>query len=262
MISAVSERINRHLPAIITGFVILVLWELVVRIFSITKWLLPSPTDVGMALYSDRTLLIQHSIRTLQEASIGLLIAVITGILLGSLIFHFRILHRTVYPFLVISQTIPIIVLIPLLVMWIGFGMTPKLIIVTLACFFPVAVNTVDGLGTVDEGKIALLRSMGANQWQVFRLVRVPSALPVILSGTRIAATYAVMAAVVAEWMGSDLGLGVFIVRSSNSFRTARVFAGIVLVSLFSICFFQSVNLLQKWLAPWANEQRDQTSRR
>lgn len=255
MFTLLSYKLKRHLPAFVTGLLVLFAWEAVVRGFSISKWLLPSPSRVFLSMFSDRALLVGHSVRTLQEAIVGLTLATVAGLVLGGLVFSFRALRRTLYPFLVISQTIPIIVLIPLLIMWLGFGMTPKLVIVALACFFPVAVNTVDGLSAADREKVDLLRSMGANSWQTFRLVQVPSALPQILSGIRIGATYAIMAAVVAEWMGSDKGLGVFIVRASNSFRTDRVFAGIVLVSFFSILLFQSVNLLQRWLTPWAIEE-------
>lgn len=249
-----KEKIKQYSPTIFTAIFILICWEIAVRVFSISKWVLPGPVRIFRALYQQQALLFTHSVRTLSEAVIGLTLSSLTGLLVGGIIFHFKILKKIFYPFLVISQTVPIVVLIPLLVIWLGYGVTPKLIIVILACFFPVAVNTVDGLAAADREKIQLLRSMGASNWQVFKLIRIPSALPMIMSGMRIAATYSVMAAVVAEWMGSDKGLGVYIVRSSNSYLTERVFAGIIIVSLFSIIFFQFVNLLEKKLIYWKNE--------
>jgi putative hydroxymethylpyrimidine transport system permease protein len=247
-------KINKYTPALWTVITGLVIWESFVRVFHISQWLLPAPGDVLLALIEVRGLLFIHSIRTLYEAIIGLLLAIMAGFIIGALIFHFDLLKKAFYPLLVISQTIPIVILIPLLVIWLGYGIIPKMLIVILACFFPVSVNTIDGLSSADREKINLLYSMGANNWQVFKLVQFPSALPAIFSGLKIAATYAVMAAVVSEWMGSDLGLGVFIVRSSSSYLTARVFAGIFLVSLFSILFFQVINLIERRIIPWAKK--------
>jgi len=250
-----KEKVKNYIPTIITAILSLVCWEFIVRAFSISKWILPGPIRIFIAFYQQRVLLFQHSLRTFYEAVIGLTLSSLTGLLIGGIIFHFKILRKTLYPFLVISQTVPIVVLVPLLVIWLGYGITPKLVIVILACFFPVAVNTVDGLAAADREKIQLLCSMGASRWQIFKLIRIPSALPMIMSGLRIAATYAVMAAVVAEWMGSDMGLGVYIVRSSNSYLTERVFGGIILVSFLSIMFFQFVNLLEKKIIYWKNDK-------
>ncbi len=252
-----SNRIFKYLPAYISGFIILIIWEALVRLFSVSKWLLPAPSSIFLALFQMRELLVVHSIRTISEALVGLVLATLAGLVIGGGVYHFYFLKKTLYPFLVVSQTIPIVILVPLLVIWMGYGYAPKLLIVVLACFFPVAVNTVDGLSAADRDMLALLRSMGASNWQVFKKVRIPSALPMIISGLKIAATYAVMAAVVAEWMGSDLGLGVFIVRSSNSYLTDRVFAGIFLVSLFSIIFFQAINLLESLIIPWYKPERN-----
>jgi len=231
-------KINKYTPALWTTISGLVIWEALVRLFHISQWLLPAPGNVLLALIEARNLLFIHSIRTLFEAIIGLLLAIMAGLIIGAFIFHFDLLKKAFYPLLVISQTIPIVILIPLLVIWLGYGIIPKMLIVILACFFPVSVNTIDGLSSADREQINLLYSMGATNWQVFKLVQFPSALPAIFSGLK--------------WMGSDLGLGVFIVRSSSSYLTARVFAGIFLVSLFSILFFQAINLIERKIIPWA----------
>lgn len=254
-----KEKFLYYLPVIIFFILTLIIWEIMIQLLNVESWILPAPTAIFAEILKTRSLLLEHSLRTLYESIFGLGISAVSGILVGTVIFNFKILERTLYPLMVISQTVPIVVLIPLFVIWFGFGLLPKILIVILACFFPVAVNTVDGLNTADKDKINLLKAMGASKWQIFTKVRIPTALPMIFSGLRISATYSVMAAVVAEWMGSDIGLGVFIVRSSNSYLTARVFAGIVLVSLFSIILFQSVNLLEKFLIPWSNNDKEES---
>ncbi|MFP4021175.1 MAG: ABC transporter permease [Halanaerobium sp.] len=253
-----KEKFLYYLPVIIFFILSLILWEIMIQLLNVESWILPAPTAIFAEILRTRSLLLEHSLRTLYESIFGLGISAVSGILVGTVIFNFKILERTLYPLMVISQTVPIVVLIPLFVIWFGFGLLPKILIVILACFFPVAVNTVDGLNTADQDKIDLLKAMGASKWQTFTKVRIPTALPMIFSGLRISATYSVMAAVVAEWMGSDIGLGVFIVRSSNSYLTARVFAGIVLVSLFSIILFQSISLLEKFLIPWSNNDKEE----
>jgi ABC-type nitrate/sulfonate/bicarbonate transport system permease component len=254
-----KSKIYYYLPVVIFFLLTLVIWEFIVQLLNVESWILPAPTAIFDEILKTRSLLLEHSLRTLYESIFGLTVSAASGILVGTIIFNFNILERTLYPLMVISQTVPIVVLIPLLVIWFGFGLMPKILIVILACFFPVAVNTVDGLNTADKDKINLLKAMGASRWQIFTKVRVPTALPMIFSGLRISATYSVMAAVVAEWMGSDIGLGVFIVRSSNSYLTARVFAGIVLVSFFSIILFQSISLLERLLIPWSNSNKEES---
>ncbi|MFN2341499.1 MAG: ABC transporter permease [Halanaerobium sp.] len=253
-----KEKLYYYMPVLIFFILLLLFWELIVQLIDLESWILPAPTAILRELIQTRALLLDHSLRTLYESIFGLTVSTAAGILVGTIIFNFRILERTLYPLMVISQTVPIVVLVPLLVIWFGFGLLPKILIVILACFFPIAVNTVDGLNTADQDKINLLKAMGASKWQIFIKLRIPTALPMIFSGLRISATYSVMAAVVAEWMGSDLGLGVFIVRSSNSYLTARVFAGIFLVSLFSIILFQSVSLLERILIPWTKNYKEE----
>ncbi len=253
-----KEKLYYYMPVLIFFVLVLLFWELIVQLIDLESWILPAPTAIVREMIKTRSLLLEHSLRTLYESIFGLAISAAAGILTGTIIFNFTILERTLYPLMVVSQTVPIVVLVPLLVIWFGFGLLPKLLIVILACFFPVAVNTVDGLNTADQDKINLLRAMGASRWQIFSKLRIPTALPMIFSGLRISATYSVMAAVVAEWMGSDLGLGVFIVRSSNSYLTARVFAGIALVSLFSIILFQSISLLERIVIPWTKNRKEE----
>lgn len=240
------------LPAGICAVCLLVLWEAAVRVFAIPAFLLPAPSAITRAFVTDwRLLLLEHLPTTLGEAAAGLACATAVGIVSGALVQQSRVLRHTLYPLLVVSQTMPVIILAPLLVVWLGYGLSPKIAVVTLACFFPVVVNTVDGLAGTDTDMLKLIRSFGATPWQVFRLVRLPAALPQVLSGVRVAASYTLMAAVVAEWMGAERGLGTYIMRSAHSYRTAQVFAGIALVSLFSIVLFRLVALIERLLLPW-----------
>lgn len=242
---------RRVAPAALTLAGVAVVWQVAAAVFHVPAWLLPAPSRIVGELISQRTPLFIHSVRTLYEALLGLGIAILLGVVLGALIEKAAWLRRTLYPLLVVSQTVPLIVLAPLLVIWFGYGITPKILVVVLACFFPVAVNTVTGLESADPDLIRLFRSMGASRTQVFFLVQWPSAVPAILSGTRVAAGYSVMAAVVGEWMGSDSGLGVYIVRSAHSFLTSRVFAGIVLISLFSVVLFAAVERVERLAVRW-----------
>ncbi len=252
-----------YLPPVLALVSGLILWEAAVRLFDVPRYLLPPPSEIIAAARSDAgALLGVHSRVTLMVAAAGLGCSVAAGVILGALIHRVQWLRQTLYPLLVISQTIPVIVLVPLLVVWFGYGLTPKLIIVAIVCFFPVAVAVVDGLDRADGRLVKLVRSMGASPGQIFWKVNVPSAAPSLFTGLRVAATYTVMAAVVSEWMGADQGLGVYIARSARSFRIDRVFAGVVLVSLYSVIAFWLVDALRKKALPWERLLSDHTNGR
>lgn len=246
-----GTALRRLAPAALALGGIVAVWQAAVTVLRVPIWLLPAPTQIAAELIAQRGTLAAHSVRTLYEALLGLGIAFALGVLLGLLIERVPWLRRALYPLLVVSQTVPLIVLAPLLVIWFGYGLTPKILVVVLACFFPVAVNTVTGLESADPDLIQLFRSMGASRLQTFAMVQWPSAVPSILSGLRVAAGYSVMAAVVGEWMGSDSGLGVYIVRSAHSFLTGRVFAGIALVSLYSVCLFWAIERVERYIVRW-----------
>lgn len=248
---AVAEAWER-LPAIGLVVALIALWELLVRLFAVPKYLLPRPSQIAGAFAEVAgPLLWEHAPWTLMEAGLGLLLAVGAGVATGGLVHVSGLARRALYPLLVASQTIPVIVLAPLLVIWFGYGILPKLLIVAIACFFPVAVAVVDGLDGTDPEKIKLVKAMGASKLQQFTLVKIPSAMGGFFTGLRVAAAYGVMAAVIAEWIGSDRGLGMFIVRSAHSFRTEHVFAGIFVVTLYSTATFLLVDGLRRLALPW-----------
>lgn len=226
-------------------------WEVIVRARDTPRWFLPPPTAVVEALFNSRQLLLHHTLVTLEEVAVGLALSFLVGVAFALAIASSRVVERAVYPFVIASQAIPIIALAPILLIWFGYGLTPKVIVVALICFFPIVVNTVDGLRSVDPDLIDLLRSMGASSWTTYRVVRIPSSLPYLFSGTRIAAAVSVIGALIGEWVGSSAGLGYFMIRSAGQFATARVFAAVLVSALLGLALFGIVSLLERLLMPW-----------
>ena len=239
------------LLAALPALALLALWEAYARGVVADPTFLPAPSRVLAATWESAGLLLLHTRRTLLEALLGLLLALLAGCALGALLELSPLLRRGVYPLLVVSQTVPMTALAPLLVIWFGFGILPKLLVVALVCFFPLAVATADGLASAEGDTVRLLRSMGASRGQVFLKVRLPQALPYLFSGARIAVTYAVIGAVFGEWVGAYEGLGILMQTAKNSYRTDLVFAAILVTSLLSIGLFGLVALLERLMLPW-----------
>jgi len=250
--------VRLYAPPLMLILLLLVAWQLGTWLMEIPKWLLPSPTQIVRAGYEARELLGPHTWQTLKETWLGLGLALVVGLCLAVVVDSSSLLRRTVYPLLVTSQTVPVLALAPLLIIWFGYGILPKVIVVALVCFFPIAVSTADGLRVADPDLIALLRAMGAKRRQIFLKVRVPGALPSFFSGLKIAITYSVVGAVIGEWVGASRGLGIFMIRSSKNFLTDRVFAAIAVTSLLSILMFAVVMLLERSLLPWYYAQREE----
>lgn len=242
---------GRYLSPVLLVLALLGMWELACQYWRIPDWLLPSPSQIVRAAVEARTVLAPHIWQTLLETWLGLSLALVTGLSLAVIIDVSPVLRRAVYPLLVVSQTVPIIAIAPLLVIWLGYGILPKVLVVALVCFFPIVVSTADGLRSADPDLIALLRTMGGGRYQIFRKVRVPGALPGFFSGLKIAITYSVIGAIIGEWVGASRGLGVFMLRASNSFRTDWVFAAIATVSLLSLLLFLIVTILERMALPW-----------
>ncbi|MDI3339140.1 MAG: ABC transporter permease [Sphaerobacter sp.] len=236
------------------------LWEALVQITQTPRWFLPAPSAVAAALGENWRLLARHTLVTAEETLLGFALACLLGVAVATAIAFSRLVERTIYPLVVASQAVPIIAVAPLLLVWFGYDLTPKVIVVVLFCFFPITVNTVDGLRAADRAAVDLLRSMGAGPGQVWRLVRLPSALPYLISGARVAAAVSVVGALVGEWVGSAAGLGYFMIRSASQFLTDRVFAAVVLSALLGLVLFGAVSLLERLLLPWQRlERRERT---
>lgn len=245
-------RPGARLRGVILGLAVFALWELAVRLARVPRWLLPGPGAILRAAYETAGPLALHTLQTLKAAALGTLVSIAAGVSFGLLIHALPVLRLNLYPLLVASQSVPTLVIAPLLTLWFGFGILPKVILVGLACFFPVTVGAIDGLGAADPELIALARAMDARPARIFRHIRWPAALPSVFTGLRVALTYAVIATVVAEWMGAEAGLGVYLTRSSHSYLTERVFAAVFVISGLSLSLFWGINRLAARLLPWA----------
>ena len=243
----------------IVGIVLALLgvWEGYVRLYAVPKWLLPAPSVIAATLVASWELLWGHTVVTFLEVVIGFGVSLVCGVVLAGGIAWSQTLERALYPFVIASQTIPIIVIAPLLLIWVGYGLAAKVIVVALIAFFPIVVNLVDGLKSADPDVINLLRVMGAGRWQIFLKVQWPSALPFLFSGARVAMAVSVIGAVIGEWVGSSQGLGYLMIRSKPQFLTERVFAAIVVLSAMGVALFVLVGVLERLAIPWwHNEQR------
>lgn len=255
-----AEITRQYWPPLLLSGIILAVWQSATWLWRIEAYLLPSPTRILGAGIAARSLLSQHIQQTLHETLVGFAVALGSGLLLAVVIDLSSFLRRALYPLLVVTQTVPIMAIAPLLVIWLGYTIWPKIIVVALVCFFPIVVTSADGLRSADPELLALLQAMGASRRQVFFKVRVPGALPAIFSGIKIAITYSVIGAIIGEWVGASKGLGVFMLRASNSFRTDWVFAAIAISSLLSIVLFLGVAVIERLVLPWyytaAREER------
>ena len=227
------------------------LWELWVQVWDIPKWQLPSPSEIGRELSTSRGLLWEHTLITLEEIVLGFAAALGAGLVLAAGIAYSRILERSIYPLVIASQTIPIIAIAPLLLIWVGYGITPKVIVVALICFYPISVNTVDGLKAVDPDMVNMIKTLGASRWQVFRKLQMPTAMPYMFSGIKIGISVSVIAAVIGEWVGASAGLGYLITYSQPLFLTSRVFAAIVVLSAMGITLFLLASIVERLMLPW-----------
>jgi ABC-type nitrate/sulfonate/bicarbonate transport system permease component len=247
-----GERfLRRWLPPLVLLVAVLAVWEIWVRLAETPTWLLPSPSDIARQLANDRALLARHGWVTVQEVLAGFALALVCGVLLAVAIDASPLVSRAVFPIVIASQAIPIVALAPLLLVWFGYGLAPKVIVTGLVAFFPIVVTTVDGLRSADRGALDLIRVMGGSRWAQFRLVKVPSALPSLFSGARIGVSIAVIGAVFGEYVGANAGLGYLMNISSGRLLTARVFACIVVLATLAIGLFGLVTVLERALLPW-----------
>jgi ABC-type nitrate/sulfonate/bicarbonate transport system permease component len=235
-------------------------WHVIADALSLKPYLVPAPSDVASALWSDRSMLASNAWVTLREVLGGLAIAIAVGFALALVLHVSGVLRRAVYPLLVASQTIPIIAIAPILVVWFGYGAGPKLAIIALVCFFPVTVNTLDGLRSVDPELPKLMRTLDASRLQALARVEVPAALPYFLSGARIAVAVAVIGAVFGEWAGSSSGLGYLILNLQNQLQTARVFAAITVLSAIAIGLFGLLALAEHRIAWWGRSDQSRAA--
>jgi ABC-type nitrate/sulfonate/bicarbonate transport system permease component len=255
----VRRAAGRVIPVALAVGALLLAWQLYASRPDADQQILPTPVAVWSALIAQREPLWGHTLVTLYETAVGFTTALVAGVVFAALIDFSPWLRRAIYPLLVVSQTIPIITLAPLLVLWFGFGVLSKTIVITLVCFFPITVALADGLRGADPELIRLYRTFGADRWRIFRSVKLPGALPSLFSGVRIAVAYSVIGAIFAEYVGAEAGLGFYIQQKQHGFATAAVLAAIVVTALLSLALFGLVALIERLALPWYYLQRRQS---
>jgi len=229
-------------------------WELVVRAAHVPDYLVPAPSAIASTLGSDAGLLASATLVTLREVVLGYLLAVALALALAVLLHFSDALRRALLPILVLSQTVPTVVLAPVLAILLGYGITPKLVVVAIVCFFPIVVNAVDGLRSTDAELVQMMRTLHGSRLAIFRRVEVPGALPAVFSGARIAATYAAVGAVFGEWAGSSAGLGFVMLQAQPALLTARIFAAVLILCALALGLYAVVSLAERVLIPWQTE--------
>jgi len=220
-------------------------------VLGLEDFLVPSPSQVATTLWEDRSLLADNAWVTLKEVLLGFLCALVVGLAFAVALHLSQTLRRALYPLLVASQTVPVIVIAPILIVWFGYGLGPKLGIIALICFFPITVNTLDGLRSVDPEAIKMMRTLDASRWQILRRVEAPAALPFAFSGAKIAVAVAVIGAVFGEWSGASEGLGYLLLLDNNLLETARMFASVFILSAMAIALFGLLALAERRFVRW-----------
>lgn len=249
-----SQNITNKIWSCSAIVILVIVWQAISFLEIVDSFMLPSPVQVVRAFVSEFPTLMGHSVITLAEAFIGLGLGVLLGFVMAVLMDQFEVLYKACYPLIVLTQTIPTVAIAPLLVLWFGYEMAPKVILIVITTFFPLAVGLLNGFKSVDVDSIHLLRAMGAGRWQIFRYIKLPGAMSQFFAGLRISASYAVVGAVISEWLGGFGGLGVYMTRVKKAFSFDKMFAVIFLISIISLLLMKGVDLLQKKCMPWEKE--------
>ncbi|MGH2891219.1 MAG: ABC transporter permease [Solirubrobacteraceae bacterium] len=250
---------RRALPALALIAALLGAWELYVDLGGVNPLLLPSPHAVAASLYTDRALLWSNFVVTAKEIVLGILVAMAAGLAMATAIHFSPTLRRALYPLLVASQAVPIPMLAPVLALWLGFGIGPKLVVIALVSFFPIVVTTMAGFAAVDPELIKLMRTFDASRAQTFTRVELPAALPGVFTGTKIAIVVAVIGAVFGEWIGANAGLGYLFSQSVAQLLPARAFATTAILCALSIGLFALMTVAERRLLPWAHQPSGDT---
>jgi ABC-type nitrate/sulfonate/bicarbonate transport system permease component len=252
----VSAVLRRVLPPVLFAAGVLAAWQALCALTGVAESTLPAPSDIARALWDERSLLADNAWPTLVEILLGFALATVVGVGLALALHLSPALERAAYPWLVASQMIPIVAIAPVVVLWTGFDLRPKVIVIALVSFFPIVVSTVDGLRSAPPGAVDVLRTLGAPRWRVLLLAELPAALPFTFSGLRVAAALSVIGAVFAEWVGSSEGLGYLVLVLNNQVRTAEVFAVVVVLAVIGLALFGAVSLAERLALPWYHGTR------
>ncbi|MEA3356414.1 MAG: ABC transporter permease [Candidatus Bipolaricaulota bacterium] len=245
------RSIKDYTGTVLVLILFFLLWELGARGFNVPSYILPAPSRVLYVFFSRFTFLLGHATMTLLEVALGIIFGTAGGISLALVIFYSPSLERALYPLIIASQMIPIFAIAPLLVLWFGYGLWPKATVAALIVFFPIVINTVDGLRAVSGETIDLLRSLRASEWQIFRMIRLPASLPSLFSGLKVGIPLSVVGATIGEWIGAKRGLGYLMIQSNALLRTDVVFAAILALSLLGLLLFALLCMIERRLLRW-----------
>ena len=245
------KKLTDKLAPAVFIFILILCWEIIIDLGKIEKFIMPAPSDIINVLVKDFTNIYPHMLVTLYEGVVGFCIAIIAAMILAVIMDSVPLVKKALYPVLVVSQTIPIIALAPLFIIWFGFGSLPKIIVVVIVCFFPIAISIVDGLQGVDKDLIEHFKLMGASKFQRFVHLKLPYGMINFFSGMRIAVTYSIMGAVIGEWLGGDKGLGVYMTRARSAYALDKMFAAILIIVVISMVLFLLVGIIERVFTPW-----------
>lgn len=257
MMKRLQSITNNLYPTALLLFLLL-LWHLVTETQLVPAFMLPSPAGVIRTFINSFPELMHHARISLTEAFLGLGISIILAFVIALLMDRFEVMYKAVHPVLIITQTIPTVAIAPLLVLWLGYDMAPKITLVVLVCFFPMTIALLGGFKSSDPDAMNLMRAMGAKKWQLYRYIKLPNALPGFFAGLKISVSYSIVGAVIAEWLGGNSGLGVYMTRVRKSFAFDKMFAVIFLIIIVSLLLMKCVELLERKAMPWAQGEREQ----
>ena len=249
-------RIPDSLDGVVLGVIIVVVWELGVRIGGVPNYLLPPPLAIMERMVNDAGSILFHTVATTLEVVIGFVLAIVVSIPLAAALAQMRVVERMLYPVLVASQTIPKVAIAPLLVVWFGFGLAPKVLIAFLICFFPIVVDSLIGFRSAPKEVAWLARSMGTTRWQNFINFQIPAALPHIFAGVKVASTLAIVGAIVGEFVAADRGLGYQLIVANGALDITLSFTVLVVLSLLGVILYALVDMVERWALPWHVSQR------
>ncbi|MFF2907556.1 ABC transporter permease [Paenibacillus sp. NPDC057934] len=245
------KKIDERIYPIATLLIAVIVWQLIVSLNHVPLYILPSPLATVSALIGDFGTIAGHVGTTLYESVLGFVLSIALAFVLGILMDSFVVIKKSLYPILIVSQTIPTIALTPLLIVWFGFGILPKILIIVMVCFFPICISLVDGFEKVDKDYLNLFHSYKASKLQTFIHLKLPYAMVNFFSGLKIAATYMIMAAIIGEWQGGTKGIGVYMVRTKNAYALDKVFASILVIVIISVGFIYLINYISKKTTHW-----------
>jgi NitT/TauT family transport system permease protein len=243
---------SAFLPSLVLGILILVAWEAVIRLLHVSQFILPAPSAVAVSLVQNAGALAEAALVTAREVLVGFVLASLSGALLALLIVRFRLFGRALYPIIVLFQTVPKVALAPIFILWFGYDLAPKVVLIVVIAFFPVTLDMLAGLESVDSSFVSLMRSVGARDTDILLKVRIPNALPHLMAGMKIAITLSVIGAIVGEFSGASAGLGYTIQFASTQLDTPMVFAALIVISVVGVVFYYLIELLERAVTPWA----------